>query len=44
MGYCLLILTNLAFPFVAVGVILGFLISPRRKLLGHLVLELKERF
>ena len=37
-------LTNLAFPFAALGVVIGFLISPRRKVLGHLGAELKERF
>ena len=40
----LLFLTNLAFPFAALGVFLGFLFSPRRKLLAHLMQELKERF
>ena len=44
MGTCLLVLTNLAFPFAALGVVAGFLLSSRRKLLGHLAAELKERF
>lgn len=44
MGTCLLVLTNFAFPFAALGVVFGFLLSPRRKLLGHLAAELKERF
>ena len=37
-------LTNLIFPFAALGVVLGFLLSPRRGLLKHLRQELKERF
>lgn len=44
MGLCLLLLTNLIFPFVAVGVLLGFFFSPRRNVLKHLYAELKERF
>ena len=44
MGIFLLVLTNLAFPFAALGVLFGFLLSPRRKVLGHLTAELKERF
>ncbi|MBO5911365.1 MAG: hypothetical protein J6Q05_04140 [Elusimicrobiaceae bacterium] len=44
MGTCLLVLTNFAFPLAAVGVVFGFLLSARRKLLGHLAAELKERF
>lgn len=44
MGHCLLFLTNLIFPFAALGVVAGFLISPRRGLLKHLLQELKERF
>ena len=43
MGICLLWLTNLAFPFVALGVFLSFLVSGRRKLLAHLRVELRER-
>lgn len=44
MGLVLLILTNLAFPFAALGVAVGFLLSSRRKLLSHLWAELRERF
>lgn len=44
MAKFLLILSNLAFPFAAIGVFLGFLFSARRKLLTHLIQELKERF
>ena len=44
MGKFLLLLTNLAFPFAAVGVVLGFFFSPRRKVLKTLKEELKERF
>ncbi|WP_428056653.1 3-deoxy-D-manno-octulosonic acid transferase [Candidatus Avelusimicrobium alvi] len=44
MGHFLLLLTNLAFPLAALGVLLGFLLSPRRGLLKHLTQELKERF
>ncbi len=43
MGTCLLWLTNLAFPFAALGVMLGFLFSTRRKLLTHLAAEMRER-
>ncbi len=44
MGHILLVLTNLAFPFAALGVLLGFVFSPRRRVLKHLKQELKERF
>lgn len=44
MGYFLLLLTNLAFPFAALGVFFGFLFSPRRRVLKTLGQELKERF
>ena len=44
MGLVLLILTNLVFPLAALGVVLGFLLSPRRKLISHLTAELRERF
>lgn len=44
MGKFLLLLTNLAFPFAALGVLFGFLFSPRRRVLKHLTRELKERF
>ncbi len=44
MGLCLLCLTNLAFPFVTIGVFLSFLFSGRRRLLTHLQVELRERF
>ncbi len=44
MGLILLILTNLFFPFAALGVLLGFLFSARRGLLKHLKQELRERF
>ena len=44
MGHFLLLLTNLIFPFAALGVAVGFLLSPRRGLLKHLRQELKERF
>ena len=44
MGKFLLLLTNLAFPFAALGVVLGFVFSPRRKVLKTLKEELKERF
>lgn len=43
MGLLLLILTNLAFPFAALAVLLGFLFSTRRGLLKHLGQELTER-
>ncbi len=43
MGICLLWLTNLAFPFVALGVFFSFLFSGRRRLLTHLQAELRER-
>lgn len=43
MGLCLLWLTNLAFPFVALGVFFSFLFSGRRRLLTHLQAELRER-
>ena len=44
MGLFLLFLTNLAFPFAALGVCIGFLLSGRRGLLAHLGQELRERF
>lgn len=44
MGLFLLVLTNFAFPFAALGVAAGFLLSGRRKLLTHLRAELRERF
>ena len=44
MGNFLLFLTNLAFPFAAAGVLLGFLFSARRRVLKTLKQELKERF
>ncbi len=44
MGHFLLLLTNCIFPFAALGVVVGFLLSPRRKLLKHLLQELQERF
>lgn len=44
MGKFLLLLTNLAFPFAALGVLLGFVFSARRRVLKHLLQELKERF
>lgn len=44
MGRTLLWLTNLAFPFAAVGITVGFLFSPRRGLLKHLRQEMRERF
>lgn len=44
MGQILLILTNLVFPLAALGVVLSFLLSPRRDLLKHLMQELRERF
>ena len=44
MGHFLLFLTNLIFPFAALGVVLGFFLSPRRGLLKHLSCELRERF
>lgn len=44
MGLVLLCLTNLIFPLAALGVVLSFLLSPRRKLIAHLSSELKERF
>ena len=44
MGFVLLFLTNLIFPFAALGVVLAFLFSARRGLLKHLFAELKERF
>jgi len=43
MGLLLLILTNLAFPFAALAVLLSFLFSTRRGLLKHLGQELTER-
>ncbi len=44
MGHFLLLLTNLAFPAAALGVLIGFLLSPRRGVLKHLTQELAERF
>ena len=44
MGNFLLFLTNLAFPFAALGVLLGFVFSARRRVLKTLTQELKERF
>lgn len=44
MGILLLVLTNLVFPFAALGVVGGFLLSARRSLLKNLWAELKERF
>ncbi len=44
MGNFLLVLTNLAFPFAALGVLLGFVFSARRRVLKTLLQELKERF
>lgn len=43
MGNFLLFITNLAFPFAALGVLLGFVFSPRRRVLKTLKQELKER-
>ena len=43
MGLLLLILTNLAFPFAGLAVLLSFLFSTRRGLLKHLGQELVER-
>ncbi len=44
MGLFLLFLINLAFPLVALGVLMGFLFSGRRRVLKHLTQELRERF
>ncbi len=44
MGYLILVLLNLFAPFVALGVVIFFLISPRRRLLKNLRYELSERF
>ncbi len=44
MGLLLLFLTNLVFPVVGIGVVLGFLFSSRRGLLKHLGPEMRERF
>jgi len=44
MSKFLLLLTNLAFPFAALGVLLSFFFSPRRRVLRTLKQELKERF
>lgn len=44
MGKFLLLLTNLAFPFAALGVLLGFVFSARRRVLKTLKQELRERF
>lgn len=43
MGYIILFLVNLAFPFVGLGVIIFFFISPRRGLLKNLKYELNQR-
>lgn len=43
MGLLLLILTNLAFPFAGLAVLLSFLFSTRRGLLKHLGQEMTER-
>ncbi|MBR2392567.1 MAG: hypothetical protein IKA93_03220, partial [Elusimicrobiaceae bacterium] len=42
MGQILLILTNLVFPLAALGVVLSFLLSPRRDLLKHLILYVES--
>lgn len=44
MGWVLLVLINLFTPFAALGVVIFFFFSPRRKLLRTLFSELKERF
>lgn len=44
MGLILLVATNLIFPLAALGVLLGFVFSARRRVLGHLGVELRERF
>jgi 3-deoxy-D-manno-octulosonic-acid transferase len=44
MGYILLFLENLAFPFAAPGYLIFFFLSPRRNLLKNLGDELSERF
>ena len=44
MGNLLLFLTNMVFPFAALGVLLGFVFSARRRVLKTLWQELKERF
>ena len=43
MGLILLLVTNFIFPFAAIGILVGFFFSPRRRVLGHLYAELKER-
>lgn len=44
MGYLILLLLNLFAPLAALGVVIFFLISPRRRLLKNLKYELAERF
>lgn len=44
MGWLILFLLNLLTPFVALGVVVFFFFSPRRKLLKSIFAELKERF
>lgn len=44
MGYVMLFILNLCAPFAALGVVIFFLISPRRKLLRNLRYELSQRF
>lgn len=44
MGILLLIVTNFAFPFAALAVVGSFLFSSRRRILKHLLAELRERF
>jgi 3-deoxy-D-manno-octulosonic-acid transferase len=44
MGYIILFLLNLIFPFAAVGIILAFLFSSRRNLLKNLKNEVGQRF
>ncbi len=44
MGYILLLILNIIAPFVAVGVLIFFFLSPRRGLLKKLKEELRERF
>lgn len=44
MGYLILFILNLFAPLAALGVVIFFLISPRRKLLRNLRYELGQRF
>lgn len=44
MGYVILFILNLCAPFAALGVVIFFLFSPRRKLLRNLRYELSQRF